>query len=590
MNWPYKVLNFLGRILLPARLRPTVLQSRLQSTLDRTVAGMEKGATKATGDAERLDSGAAPKTGRLAAFFRWFLHFLLISGILILLYFVNRWCQLERVLRSDWPALHAYWLPLLFLLLYLMAWLAWWIWELTGPEKLSADFPDIDQAFREGLASLAEAGIDMRDAPVFLVVGRPLEGEDNAMLAAQFGFKIRDVPRWAEAPIRFSANDHAVFLATSGASTFGRYVSTVIEDAQEAVSRRERLESAAGDLRADHTIPVAEEQNANAAGATPAATPEATAIAEAATAAPASLADPELRVIGLLGAEGQAAKAPQTTRRRVFLKNKALVREQMARMQHVCQLLRRQRRPFCPINGILVMLPMAVTDADDDAASATSACQLDLAVVQETLQVRCPVFVMACDAEQIPGFREFMQRVPAAQRQTRLGQRFPLSADVEPGGLPDMVQDGVGWFTHTFLPSVVYNLFRLESAGSVHTSAPQLPETIAGNHRLYQLLAEMRLRRNRLTRFLTRGLMLDGQAPFLLGGFYVAATGPDADRDRGFAAGVFQRLPENQNAVAWSRDATEQEADFTRWTRYGYVLFVALVLVLGFLIYRLWFG
>src|ERR1700689_5071364 len=130
MNYLMRFLNFFGRVLLPARLRPSAMASRLQMALDKTAAGLEKGAGKT---AERLEAGPAHKTGQVAAFFRWFLHIVLIAGILLLLYFVNRWLGLERVLRSDWPALHPYWLPALFLLLYFMAWLGWWVWELTGP-------------------------------------------------------------------------------------------------------------------------------------------------------------------------------------------------------------------------------------------------------------------------------------------------------------------------------------------------------------------------------------------------------------------------------------------------------------------------
>src|SRR5262249_35004592 len=150
------------------------------------------------------------------------------------------------------------------------------------------------------------------------------------------------------------------------------------------------------------------------------------------------------------------------SRRRVFLKNKAEVQEMMARLQHVCQVINRYRRPFCPINGILVLLPFAAIDTDEDAAQVTTACQLDLSVVRETMQVQCPVFTIPGAAEKVPGSREFMRRMPASQRDRRMGQRFPLLPDVETNEVPEVIQDGVNWFSHTFLPALVYNLFRLE--------------------------------------------------------------------------------------------------------------------------------
>ena len=51
-------------------------------------------------------------------------------------------------------------------------------------------------------------------------------------------------------------------------------------------------------------------------------------------------------------------------------------------------LIARQRRPYCPINGVVVLLPLAATDSDDTAAQATTACELDLTVVSEMLNLR----------------------------------------------------------------------------------------------------------------------------------------------------------------------------------------------------------
>ncbi len=590
MNLLMRFFQYLGRAILPMRLRPTVLQYRLQSSLERATMDLEKGIGKAGGTAERIEGAEPPKHGRAALVFRWVLHFLILGLVLFLLYWVNRWLQLERVLRSDWPVLHAYWLPILFLLLYLMGWLGWWIWELTGPEKLAHEFPDIDHAWKDGLCAVAEAGVDIRKAPLFLVVGRPAEGEgegeENVLLAAQLGFKVREVPRWPEAPLRFSASEQAVFITCSGASVLGKHITLIIEEMQEA-RRLSSLAAETGDVRPDTVAaPVAAAEDAPPAA--PAAAQE-TAASDTAAAPPDLVAEEQRRVIGLLVAEEQAEKPAAVSRRRAFLRNKAQVQEAMARLQHLCQLILRQRRPFCPVNGIMVMLPLAATDSDDNAAQATTACELDLTVVSETLQVRCPVFALACDAEKMPGFREFLQRIPASQRDRRMGQRFPLVADVETSAMPTMIQDGVGWFTYTFLPALVYNLFRLDNIKHDMPLAAELPDTIAGNIRLYRFLSEMRLRRQRLTRFLTRGLRLDEPDSFFFGGVFLAGTGPDAEHDRGFVSGVFQKLVDDQNAVAWTADALAQEADVKRWTSYGYGFLLVLIAALGALIYRLWY-
>jgi hypothetical protein len=575
MEWILGALEWFGRVLLPVRLRPTVMQQQLQVALDRAVTDVETGAKKVGKPAEVAE---VPKRSRVGLVIRWICHFLIVALVLVGLYFLNRWLELERVLRSPWPFLHAFWLPLLFLLLYLMAWLGWWIWELTGPEKLTNEFPDIDRAWNEGVRTLGDAIIDLREVPLFLVLGRPLEGEENLFIAAQFGLRVREVPGWAEAPLRFSGGQEAAFVTCPGASVLGKHIALMIEEAHEVLSYSDVRSNGAGDVRPEgqgEAGTVAEIQQVLGG-------------AQEQGRGPNQLTEEEQRVISLLVAEEQAARPVAETRRRVFLKNRAQVQEMMARLQHLCQLIARHRRPYCPLNGILVVLPFAATDNDDDASLAASACELDLQVIRETAQVQCPVFVLGSDAEKSPGFRELLKRMPAGQRERRLGQRFPLVPDVEPGGMPDVIHSGVGWFSYTFLPALVYNLFRVEPAGSSQPPQGELPETVAGNIRLYQFLSEMRQRRQRWTRFLTRGLLLDQADSYLFGGFYLAGTGPDAANDQAFVNGVFQRLPENQNYVTWTPEALAQERDYRRWTVVGWLFFLLLLVAVGALIYRLW--
>ena len=574
MSLIWQALAWLSWILGPARRRPPAWQPPALGGPALAVA-------------ERTQSAAPFKRGWFVTLCRWLLHGLIVALILVGLYFVNRWLQLERVLRSDWPFLHAFWLPLLFLLVYAMAWLAWWIWELTGPEKLTHDFPDIDHAWQEGIANLFDASVDLREVPLFLVLGRPLEGEDNVFLAAQFGFRVREVPRWPQAPLRFTASQEAVFLTCPGASVLAKHIALLIEEIRDAMSYQQAAAGAVGDVLPEAGAELPFSAVAQTEAPTVAGIQQVLGDAQQQGRGPNQLTDEEQRVISLLVTEEQASQPAAQSRRRVFLKSRTQVDEAKARLQHLCQLIVRHRRPYCPINGILVLLPFACTDSDEDASQATSACELDLHVIRDITQVQCPVFVLGCDAEQSPGFRELLQRMPASQRERRLGQRFPLVPDLEPGGVPAMVQEGVSWFSYTFLPALIYNLFRLGPPGNEQPQG-ELPEALVGNMRLYQFLSEVGQRRKCWTRFLTRGLLLDVPKAFLFGGFYLAGTGPDTQHDQAFVHGVFQRLPESQNFVSWTPEALAQENDYKRWTRYGYVLLLVVIAVVGGLMYRWW--
>ncbi|MCI0701254.1 MAG: hypothetical protein L0241_09270, partial [Planctomycetia bacterium] len=64
----------------------------------------------------------------------WILHILLVICITLGLYTINQRYHLETELLSPFPRLHHYWLPLLFVLLYVGAWLGYWFFRLlTDP-------------------------------------------------------------------------------------------------------------------------------------------------------------------------------------------------------------------------------------------------------------------------------------------------------------------------------------------------------------------------------------------------------------------------------------------------------------------------
>src|SRR5262249_6804628 len=81
------------------------------------------------------------------------------------------------------------------------------------------------------------------------------------------------------------------------------------------------------------------------------------------------------------------------------VRNPAEVGLHGARFEHLCRLLVRDRWPYIPVNGMLVLVPFAATDTDQDALDAAAACQRDLTVARHVLQVNCPTLAVVCDME-----------------------------------------------------------------------------------------------------------------------------------------------------------------------------------------------
>ena len=118
----------------------------------------------------------------------------------------------------------------------------------------------------------------------------------------------------------------------------------------------------------------------------------------------------------LIGAEGDTVTAARKAT--LSLPNRPAEMERLTgRLQHLCRLIARDRRPYCPLNGVLVLIPFAATDSDQQATTTSTLCRSDLATARAALRVYCPVLALLCDLENAPGFREFVKRFPAEQRQ-----------------------------------------------------------------------------------------------------------------------------------------------------------------------------
>ena len=99
------------------------------------------------------------------------------------------------------------------------------------------------------------------------------------------------------------------------------------------------------------------------------------------------------------------------------------------------------------------------------------------------------------------------------------------------------------WVCETQFPTLIYNLLTLDPPEQ------EGPGMLDGNIRLYQLLYQLRERRQRLTRLLSRSVL--GRRCRWAG----ASLAPAHDErgvDAAFVEGVFPLLVQSQNAVSWT--------------------------------------
>src|SRR5205807_1568758 len=114
------------------------------------------------------------------------------------------------------------WLPLLFLLVYLLTWLGWWLWVLLAAEEELSAHPDIDAAWEATVLKLKDGGIDVTEVPLFLVLGQPEGSLDALFKGSQIDFVAGQESKHFGAPLQVYANADAVFVACPGASLLSR--------------------------------------------------------------------------------------------------------------------------------------------------------------------------------------------------------------------------------------------------------------------------------------------------------------------------------------------------------------------------------
>ncbi len=503
-----------------------------------------------------------------------------LSGVLGCLWVVNG--RLHPLIEEHWHGLDRFWLPLVFLLIYVLLWLVKWYLTQFGPDRQETSFPDIDRAWSEVLQALARAGLPLDEYPLFLVLGRTNGSEEVLFDAAGLHLKVRAQPDRVEAPVRVYAGRDAIYLTCAGASVLGRYTASQ-EDAEFVQTGPAEPTSLPGDsVNPGNFQTLTDVQTLGPWNAASPNAPEILDRARQAGRGPDQLLGEELRALGRFAAE---EKSLDYDGRRSGVRvnsptDKAEAEIQGARLRHLGQLISRERRPYCPINGILLLIPIAATNSEHSAARVGSLCQRDMSLIRKSMPVRCPVFALVCDLETLPGFSELIQRLPDDQRRRRMGQRFPLIPDVEPMSLPAIFEGGVNWIAAKQLPAQVDQLWRVEAAGESTTT-----EAVQGNVRLYRFLRQIRERHRRLGRVLSLAMTDEGVPTPMLGGCYLAGTGADARTEQAFIPGVFRRLTENQDLVSWNSELLKQESRYRRWTFQGYItLGILAVVYLGLLI------
>jgi hypothetical protein len=515
----------------------------------------------------------------MAGWLRAVLHVLVVLLLLAGLFALNQLPAILVLIPRRRLLAHS-WLPILFLLLYALCWLSYWLWKLLVSEDDGPRFADIDDAWDEARAALRRTGLHISDLPLFLLLGQPEDDEAALFQASQLSFTVKQAPPRPDAPLHVYATREAIYLTCAGASLMGRHARFLAGKLLDPVTAVTAPPAGSEDDVLTKTM------SPRISGATQpvqGAAAEIVKVLHQAELEGRPLSKAEQRELRCINRQNQPQHSP--------LKDAETIAYEAARLRYLCRLLVRDRWPYCAVNGVLLLIPFAGCDSDQDAVYTAESVQRDLAVTAAALHVDCPHYALVCDLETADGFGEFVQRFTPRERLRRLGQSCSLMPDLQTGGADKdaaarMLDSLAQWICQSVMPAWIYRKFQIEKADT-----PDRAALVRANGRLFLLADDLRERGKRLGTILARGLAGKAAAgPLLFGGCYLAGTGSDPQQEQAFVRGLMDRLTEGQSCVYWTRQTLAEEASYVRWAGIGWTVLALGVLVLLALGGYFWFA
>ena len=413
-------------------------------------------------------------------------------------------------------------------------------------------FPDIDHAWKAGLAELQQHALDLSQTPLFLVLGSSGEIQEKGLFdASGLSLNLREFPK-GPAALHWYANADGIYLVCTNVGSLSKtaYLGHQAEEEDSARPGPMAPRPSGDALRGTIVAGGPSASLANSAVVSSAPAPS----AAARTSAPSNIRG-TMVVGGAAAGENDVYDAGMAAPKEKHIvrldPNEANLQER--RLEYLCRLIRRARLPLSPLNGVLTLLPFGLIQRSvPESNEVQRAAERDLAVLLRGLLIRCPVTALVAGMEEHNGFQELVRRVGHDRASgQRFGKGFNLSNPPLPERLEALAAHACGAFEDW-----VYTLFR--EKGSL--SKP-------GNTRLYSLLCKIRRDlQSRLANILAIAFGHDpdedsGEEGLFFGGCYFAATGESEDR-QAFVKGVFDKLPEQQEELQWTDRGLDEDRKF----------------------------
>jgi len=416
-------------------------------------------------------------------------------------------------------------------------------------------FPDIDYAWKRGLAEMERAGLDITMAPIIVVLGCR-DTRDARALAddPRQGFRVRGVPedQGSGVAMQWYAGKRAIVLALTFVGQLcelaqlsdGATDAHAAEDDEPSVLTESGRTMMIGDPRAATPRPVR-----------PQVSREGTAMIEGTMFLPTGEGSKTAFI---------AISQPGAIEKAAARMTSDSAAEQQLRLRYLCRLLRNIRRPYCPVNGIIALTPYPHLLREADSQALETALRGDLDVAFQVLAVRCPTAVLVTGMDLDRGFEELCRRVGEERTaKQRFGKGFELWRPQSDENMHTAVRQACAAFEDW-----TYKLFR-------EPGALEQP----GNRDLFALVCRMRGRVQQHLMHLLEGCFArtaGEESRLLFLGCYFSTLGARP----AFASSLIEKLVDEQDQLEWTNQALRSDARYRLWSKLVMalaVVFLAMV-------------
>lgn len=488
-----------------------------------------------------------------------------------------------------------FWCGFVFLLGYAIIRVVLHLLSLMGIEE-EGEFKDIDNPWNRALADLDAEDLQIDDLPLFIINGLTPQQEQSVFQeAANLEWKvISPPPNDSSSPLRVFANSDAIFVSCTGIGAVSCQQGKVVTDSfapsgafggtmppKMGAGNRTQTAGEMGSIlaaaRASTGTMVGGAEHAPPSAADGGAPPPPIPAAAGGTlrSIGAALAQATMSPGGVKRAmktfSAANAEVKGYGKKRVAPINEVEAELGRRRVDYLCSLIREARFPYCPINGMMQVIPLSWATAEDEAKRLAPAIQHDLAAFHESLQLQFPIVVVFSELDSISGLKEFLVRSERLQRgirNTRAGTRFWPGSPINHESIDVMLDRSMNWFR-----GWIYAAFSQDINSEENQS-------------LFHLLCAMRQKKPALATLLKGGLSQVCDPEMRLSGCYFAATGPGAT-EQGFVRGVLDRLVEMEEEVAWSPELSHSRARKAQLAKLLIGGTVALAAANAFILYQL---